>query len=232
MLEKNNEYADKFLKIVNWAVKEQRKDGMWECMKNIADSKHESQSSMCQSEGASVLLRAYVLTKEKKYYNAAKKSIDFMIRDIQSGGTCYYFEKNFPVFQEYVSKDNLSVLNGWIFSVFGLYDFTLVNSDAKYKKILNDTVMAMSKSLHRYDRKFWSDYDQKGTIASPAYNDLHVRQLKLMYEIFGNIEFLNYANKWGKYQHSKIKKSVAMLIKFKQKVFKSKYYDINANLVK
>lgn len=232
LMNQEKNYAEKFLRVAEWAINEQKSNGMWECMKTIGDTKHESQSSMCQSEGASLLLRAYLLTNDKKYYKAAKKSIDFMIQDVKDGGTCYYPKENSPIFQEYVSKENLSVLNGWIFSLFGLYDFVLINHNMKYKKILYNSATTMSQSLHKYDRGFWSDYDQYGTIASPAYNDLHVRQLKLMGELFCNKEFLKYAQKWDNYQKSRLKKGVAMLIKLKQKVFKSKFYDINANLVK
>ena len=84
----------------------------------------------------------------------------------------------------------------------------------------------------KYDRGFWSDYDLKGTIASPAYHDLHIRQLKLLYDLFNINEFDAYANKWAKYQKSTLKKMHAMAIKFKQKIFKSKYYDINTSLVR
>lgn len=230
LLEKKEDYLKKFLDIANWALTKQEKNGLWNCMSCIGDKMHLSQSSMCQSEGASVLIRAYVETKEDKYYDAASRAIDYMILPIELGGTCYYKTNDYPIFQEYVSNDNLSVLNGWIFSIFGLFDYTLVNNKEKYKKILNNTVDCLAKELNKYDRKIWSNYDQKGTIASPAYNDLHVMQLRLLNKMFNNKEFEIYANKFEKYQKSKLRKSFAMAVKFKQKVLKSKYYDINANL--
>lgn len=231
LLENNEEYLIRFKNIADWAVEKQEKDGMWECMKNLKDSAHETQSSMCQSEGASVLLRAYIETKNEKYYKAATNAIDFMIKDVKENGTCLYENDN-VIFQEYVSEYNLSVLNGWIFSIFGLYDYTLINKDAKYLDILNRTINSMTNMLNLYDRKFWSNYDLKGTIASPSYHDLHIRQLLLLNELFDRKEFLFFAEKWENYQNSKIKKILAMVIKLKQKIFKSKYYDINTSLVK
>ena len=154
-----------------------------------------------------------------------------MLKDIKDGGTTLYENENI-IFQEYVSNYNLSVLNGWIFSIFGLYDFTLINEDEKYKNILNKSVETMCRMLKKYDRKIWSNYDVKGTIASPAYHDLHIMQLRLLYKLFSIREFEVYADKWEKYQNSKIKKTIAMLIKLKQKVFKNNYYDINTSLVK
>ena len=231
LIENKKEYLEKFINIADWTIANQENDGMWDCMGKLKDKAHETQSSMCQSEGVSVLLRAYVETNEMKYYKAATKAIDFMIKDINKGGTCLY-KNGEVIFQEYVSKYNLSVLNGWIFSVFGLFDYTLISPEKRYKEILYRTIDSMSKQLKNYDRKYWSNYDLKGTIASPSYHDIHIKQLEILYELFGKEEFKFFANKWKKCQKSKLKKMLAMLIKVKQKIFRNKYYDINTSLVK
>ncbi|HBC83889.1 MAG TPA: thioredoxin [Clostridiales bacterium] len=231
IIDSDDKYREDFMKIANWAVENIDSDGMWDCMSKLNDTAHCTQSSMCQSEGVSVLLRAYKETNDRKYYDVATKAINFMIKDVKDGGTCFY-ENNKPIFQEYVSKYNLTVLNGWIFSVFGLFDYTLINDSEKYKTILKQTIMAMIEKLNLYDRGFWSDYDLKGTIASPAYHDLHIKQLVLLYEMFGNQEFKKYADKWQNYQNLRRKKILSMFIKLKQKFFKSKYYDINTTLVR
>ena len=228
---KNKKIIKKFMNIADWAIEKIEDNGMWNCMETLKDKAHQTQSAMCQSEGVSVLLRAYIESNDEKYYLSAKKAIDFMLKDIKDGGTTLYENENI-IFQEYVSNYNLSVLNGWIFSIFGLYDFTLINEDEKYKNILNKSVETMCRMLKKYDRKIWSNYDVKGTIASPAYHDLHIMQLRLLYKLFSIREFEVYADKWEKYQNSKIKKTIAMLIKLKQKVFKNNYYDINTSLVK
>ena len=106
-----------------------------------------------------------------------------MLRNVEDGGTTLYINDKI-IFQEYVSKYNLSVLNGWIFSIFGLYDFTLVNKEKKYIDILNHTIETMCLELKKYDRKFWSNYDLQNTIASPAYHDLHIMQLRILYKLF------------------------------------------------
>ena len=228
---KEKEYLIDFFKIADWAIDNIEENGMWDCMGKLNDKAHMTQSSMCQSEGVSVLLRAYIETKEDKYYKNAKKAIDFMLTDISNGGTMSRIDNNL-IFQEYVSKYNLSVLNGWIFSIFGLYDFTMINDEEKYTSVLNQSIESMSFFIKKYDRKFWSNYDLKNTIASPAYHDLHIMQLRLLYKLFNREEFKLFADKWEKYQKNKIYKFFAMLVKLRQKIFKSKYYDINTSLVK
>ena len=231
-LETNDkDYLNRFLKIADWAVKNVDECGMWDCMGTLNDSKHLTQSSMCQSEGVSVLLRAHIETKDKKYLNIANKAINFMIKSTLDGGTCLY-DGNIVIFQEYVSLEfNLSVLNGWIFSIFGLYDYVIYTKNDKYEKLLNSTVNTLAKELNKYDRNYWSNYDQKGTIASPAYHDLHIKQLELLFDLFNKKEFKIYSTKWKKYQTNRIYKLIAMFTKLKQKVFKNKYYDINTSVV-
>lgn len=227
----NDEYKVNFLNIVEWAINNIENNGMWNCMSSLNDRCHLTQSSMCQSEGASLLFRAYVLTQEKKYLDCGIKAIDFMLLDIKDGGTAEYSNEGL-VFQEYVSDANLSVLNGWIFSIFGLYDCTLMSDKKKYKVALSKTIDTLVKSLEKYDRGFWSNYDLKGTISSPAYHDLHIMQLDLLYDLFKKNEFNIFSKKWKKYQLKRGNKYLAMLIKLKQKIKKSKYYDINTSLVK
>lgn len=225
------EYLEKFLIIADWAVENIEENGMWDCMGKLGDKAHLTQSSMCQSEGVSVLLRAYIQTNESKYFEVSTNAIDFMLEDVNNGGTTIYRGEDI-IFQEYVSKYELSVLNGWIFSIFGLFDYTLISNNKKYKKILKDTLSSLKKQIKNYDRKFWSNYDLKGTIASPAYHDLHIRQLKLLYDLFEIKEFKIYAEKWEKYQNNKIYKFLSMIIKLKQKMLKNNYYDINTSLVR
>ena len=228
--ENDEKYKKEFLKIVGWTIDNQKENGMWNCMETLKDSIHDTQSSMCQGEAVSLLLRAYKTTGNEQYLISATKAIDFMIKDIKDGGTAY-INKNEIIFQEYVSKDNLSVLNGWIFSIFGLYDYTLVNKEKKYNEILEKTLQTLIIKLKEYDRGYWSNYDLKGTITSPAYHNLHIQQLNILYELFGKEEFRDYAEKWKKYGNSKINLLRAVIIKLKQKLIKNNFYDINTSLV-
>lgn len=231
-LEKNDiEILKKFIKIADWAIDNINESGMWDCMGTLKDSKHFTQSSMCQSEGVSVLLRAYIQTKKEIYLLMAKKAIRFMITDIKDGGTCLYLNDEI-IFQEYVNEETaLSVLNGWIFSIFGLYDYVIFSGDKEFKGILEKTIQSLVNNLQKYDRNFWSNYDQKGTIASPSYHDVHIMQLEILFDLFEKKEFKEYANKWKEYQSNTIFKILSMILKLKQKIFKSKYYDINTSTV-
>lgn len=227
----NEKYKENFIVIAEWVLLHQKKDGMWDCMKILGDRLHKSQSSMCQSQGISVLLRAYVLTDEEKYLISADKAVSLMIQDKNKNGTCFYDDTR-TIFQEYVSDIEQSVLNGWIFSIFGLYDYYVITKNDNIKKIIDNTVSTLANELVKYDRKYWSSYDQVGTIASPAYHDLHICQLTALEKMFCKEEFGYYKEKFIKYQNNKFYRFIAILVKIKQKLKKSKYYDISISLVK
>lgn len=231
LIEKNDKYLDDFLVIVEWSRMRQNNNGSWDCMGMLKNKIAKTQSSMCQGEGASLLLRAYIETKDKRYYESAKKAIDFMLEPVEKGGTTLYDGQD-VIFEEYITSKNLAVLNGWIFSIFGLYDFILVNNSKKYKTRFNQTTKTLAKYLKKYDRGFWSDYDICGTIASPFYHNLHTSLLDVVTELTGDKSFARVSNKWQKYSGSRANRLKAMGLKFKQKLFENGLYDGNTGLVK
>lgn len=226
----NEKILENFMRIADWALNTMTTDGMWDCMGTLNDSKHLTQSAMAQSQGVSILIRAYIQSNQRKYLKKATLALKFMLKDTKNGGTCLY-KNNEIIFQEYVSQDNLSVLNGWIFSVFGLYDYVIFTQSKEYENLLNTTIKSLVNNLKKYDRGYWSNYDQKGTISSPAYHDIHIMQLELLYDLFKEQTFQEYSIKWKKYQNNKFYKYLAMAIKLKQKLLKSKYYDINTSTI-
>ena len=76
-LESSDEnYKTKFLNIAQWTLENQKENGMWDCMKALGDQLHQSQSSMCQSQGISILVRAYIETSSAKFLRAADKPVE------------------------------------------------------------------------------------------------------------------------------------------------------------
>ena len=230
LLTKDNMYKEKFFNIVEWALENQNEDGSWNCFDKLGDRIHKPFSAMCQGEGASVLSRAYIESREERYYSSAIKAVDFMLIDVNDGGTTQY-ENGYTVLQEYVSENNSSVLNGWIFAIFGLLDITKISSNEFYKNELDKTINSLKEMLTKYDRGYWSSYDLQGTIASPAYHDLHIQQLRILYYLFEVDEYNEVANKWEKYAQNKFSILKAYIYKAIQKLFFSKY-DNGTSLIK
>ena len=213
LMTKEEKYISQFWKCVEFAVANQEESGAWNNFGFVyPEAPH---GSMCQGEGASLLLRAYKVIGGKQYFERAQKAIDFMLKPLEQGGTSKY-EGEDILFCEFTNKP--IVLNGWIFSLYGLYDLTLVDKNAKYKKALDKSVKSLAKYLEEFDNGYWSMYDIKGKITSPFYHNLHIAQLEALYLTFGNTEFKEAQEKFESYKSKRINRWRAFIKKVAQKI--------------
>lgn len=210
---KKQEYLERFRKTADWALNNQEPKGGWDAFSFSGEGA--PYSSMAQSEGASVLLRAYQEYGNTEYLDSAQKAIDFMLMPVGQGGTAEYTDGNL-ILLEYTNIG--LILNGWIFSIWGLYEYTLAVPDKKYQALLENTLAALEKKLSLFDCKYWSNYDLDGHITSPFYHSLHIAQLKVMGQLFGKNIFHIYADKWESYSSRKWNQYRAILKKGFQKL--------------
>ena len=201
--------------IAQWAITNQRDDGFWDCFGPIK-SKYYTISSMGQGEGASFLFRMWKLFGEEIYLQAAYRAVDSMLLSLKKGGTSIY--RNEELFlEEYPQDPQRSVMNGWIFSLFGLYDAALLDP-RKYAEPLSKTIQTLKAHLSDYDTGFWSRYDLSGRIASPAYHTLHIAQLQVLRVLTGETAFDDFAARLIRYEKSKFNRALAIGCKIVQKL--------------
>lgn len=207
-------YKNKLIACADWAVENQQEDGGWVTF--TYKKTNAPYSSMAQGEGISMLIRAAIVTDDKRYIEAAGKAKNFMLNPINEGGTTEYNGDN-VVFYE--ATDNPVILNGWIFSLWGLYDYCKYFEDGEASIILQKTLETLKQKLPDFDMKYWSKYDDGKRICSPFYHKLHIAQLNTMYDLFGEPIYKEFADKWEKYQNSFWKKKKAFCKKVIQKVW-------------
>jgi D-glucuronyl C5-epimerase C-terminus. len=208
----DEKYLRKFRQCVDWAIKHQEDSGAWSNFFYIY--KEHPYGAMCQGEGASLLIRAYKQFKDESYIVAARKAIEFMLKPVEQGGTSVYTAG--LVLLEYTHLP--VVLNGWIFSAFGLYDMSLITKEKQYKEAFEKTINTMLNKLAQFDNGYWSLYDLDGKITSPFYHNLHIAQMQALYQITGNKIFNEYVERWQKFQNSFWKEKRALIKKAIQKV--------------
>ena len=207
-------YKEKLLACADWAVDNQQEDGSWVTF--AYESPEHPYSSMAQGEGISMLIRAHIETQNEKYIIATKKAKKFILKPIVEGGVIVYSGEDVYLY-EYTHAP--LILNGWIFSLWGLYDYSkFISSDAEVKEVLNATLSSLKKKLPEFDIKYWSKYENGKRICSPFYHRLHIAQLKVMYDLFGDEIYREYAEKWEKYQNSFWNPKRAFLKKAFQKI--------------
>lgn len=213
LLKKKKIFLKKFKLCTEWAIDNQELNGSWNTF--FFKQPEAPYSSMAQGEGISLLLRAYKEFHDPKCLKAAKKAIKFMIAPLDDGGTARYVDEE-VYFQEYTNKP--TVLNGWIFSLFGLYDYLKIVNDDKIKDIYDKSIRTLINRMEDYDNFYWSKYDIDKMLASPFYHKLHIAQLEVMHNITGEKIFGEYAKKWENYTKNPFNRIKAFAIKAYQKI--------------
>ncbi len=210
----DRKFEKKFLQCVEWTVVHQDIKGRWNNFSHY--SPDAPYGAMAQGEAASLLIRAYIHTGKYVFLKAAKDALDFMILPLEEGGTTKYVGEDIFL-MEYTFKD--VVMNGFIFSWWGLYDYVLVTHDnGKYKQVLDNSLKTLVKILPQFRCSYWSMYSLDGLIASPFYHNLHIAQMQALFKLTGNRIFDDYAKIWLRQQKNPLCKGIAFIRKAIQKI--------------
>lgn len=182
-------------------------------------------SGLAQGQGISVLVRAWRVTGQDIYLEAAGRAAQVFYVDVKEGGVICSDEGNNLWIEEYIVDPPTHILNGFLWASWGVYDYWLATGDSHAGKLFEAIVSTMRQTLPRFDTGFWSLYEQSGTrlrmIASPFYHALHIIQLRVMHTLTGEPVFQEFANRWTTYQASWFKRKRALAQKI---VFKLLYY--------
>lgn len=171
-------------------------------------------SAMYQGQAISLFLRAYQLFGEEKYLKIAEKTFEFFKYDYAEGGVKRIDENGFIWFEEYPSDVPSLVLNGYIYTLFGIYDLYRVTKSEEAGQLFDECVRTLENNLHKYDVWYWSVYDQlKRELVSYYYQkNVHIPLMEIMYHLTGKQIFNKYAEKWKKNLNSAFDRFVVKIM--------------------
>jgi heparosan-N-sulfate-glucuronate 5-epimerase len=182
-------------------------------------------SALAQGQGISVLVRAHQRSGETRYLEAARLAFAAFQHSIEEGGVEFTDASGDLWFEEYIVSPPTHILNGFIWSLWGVFDYFLATKDAIAEELFAGGVRTLLHNLERYDLGFWSLYEQSGTrlpmVASPFYHRLHIVQLRVMHRLTGEPKFAEVADRWQRYSQSRAKRTRALCYK---SAFKLCYY--------
>lgn len=160
-------------------------------------------SALTQGNAISVLMRAYQLTNNDTYLRVANRAIRTFERDILDGGVSTSINVDSIFFEEVAVYPATHSLSGFLFALFGLYDYLAFIDDAKVEQLIHRSLATLHHLLDEFDAGFW------------AYSDLLHRELVFSSRFALQIELLEalatyshcdhcstVASRWKKYQHS------------------------------
>ena len=204
-----------FYYAANWLVMQQDNRGGWPIMvtRKLASGHLELPpgwySAMAQGHAMSLLVRAYERTHNKKYLDAALKAT--LLFDIPSaeGGVLANFIGQYPWYEEYPTTPSSFVLNGFIYSLLGLYDLKETAPDSLQQdatRLYETGMKSLRAMLPLFDTGSGSVYDLRhftlGTAPNLArwdYHSTHVTQLLLLATIDSDPIFQSTAKRWTGY---------------------------------
>jgi hypothetical protein len=182
-------------------------------------------SGLAQGQGISLLLRAHKESGKTRYLDAARAAFASFQRPIAEGGVAFIDESGDLWFEEYIVAPPTHILNGFIWALWGVYDYALATKENAAQDLFARGVRTLLHNLDRYDLGFWSLYEQSGTrlpmVASAFYHRLHIVQLRIMSRLTGEELFARIADRWQDYTRNRVNRGRALTYKT---AFKLCYY--------
>ena len=207
-----------FFAQIDWLVSHQQPDGRWLYTFHIGTMPVPWWSAMAEGQGISVMLRAYSVTGDSTYLvvlDRARSTFDRPIADLGVTSALTVSGRQLTVYEEYLPGYRDNVLNGWLYSLVGLYECAIYLGDpvCLYDLTAADRGLAAVQALlPYYDTGSWSRYNLTtlvgvdfGPNASEAYHKGHIAQLRFMYSITGNPVMEEYADRFQTYLDNVIK---------------------------
>ncbi|CAH2241033.1 jg4103 [Pararge aegeria aegeria] len=170
-------------------------------------------SAMSQGHAISVLSRAFYRSGDAGYLRAAQRALYLLDVPSHAGGVKAMWMDKYLWYEEYPTKPPLFVLNGFIYTLLGLYDLHVIegeNSISLAKKMFDDGMVSLKALLPLFDTGSGSFYDLRHftlgvspNIARWDYHATHVNQLYLLSGLDPDPILINTAKRWEGYMQGK-----------------------------
>ncbi|XP_055374433.1 D-glucuronyl C5-epimerase B [Condylostylus longicornis] len=215
-----SDHIANFYDAAEWFVNHQdKKSGGWinpvrRSLSGFQELKPGWLSAMGQGHAISVLARAYYHSGgDKKYLKAALTGLKPFRVLSRDGGVLAKFMGQLDWYEEYPTTPPSFVLNGFIYSLLGLYDLNctapgIVSNNAG--KLFRQGMISLKKLLLLYDTGSGTSYDlrhftlgQSPNIARWDYHATHVNQLLLLATIDNSPIISLTAERWKSYMFGK-----------------------------
>lgn len=212
-------HMDHFYNGARWFVNHQDSRGGWPIMvtrkliPDVMELPPGWYSAMAQGHGISTLVRAYLKSKDTAYLSAAVKALDLFEISSAQGGVKAKFANTYDWYEEYPTTPSSFVLNGFIYSLFGLYDLKQIVTGGPLEKVTrlyNEGMKSLKAMLLMYDSGFGTFYDLRHVSVGIApnrarwdYHTTHISQMLQLAKMDGDELFTNTAKRWTDYMNGK-----------------------------
>lgn len=158
-------------------------------------------SALAQGNAISVLVRAYQLTSEEKFLQAARRAVRTFELDILDGGVNASLGEDGVFFEEVAVYPAAHILSGHILALFGLYDYVSFTKDRRIEALIQRAITTLHTLIDAFDTGYWTRYDLlHQRLATWLYHSLHVTLLEVLARYSGCEHCTTLAKRWAGYQ--------------------------------
>ena len=165
-------------------------------------------SAMAQGVAISLLTRMYAETGDPAYLSAAEAGTAPLDVPVSRGGhvTGFWRNPSKPFYEEYPTQPASYALNGFMFTLFGLYDLAEAGSSTG-RRLFDSGIDTLKAALPYYDTPSGLSAYHLGHLTSPprrvhsalSYHAIHVMQLRFLASVAPSETFDRYADRWAAY---------------------------------
>ena len=215
----NNAHLAQFYYAANWLVLNQDEQGGWPIMvtRSLANGALKLPpgwySAMAQGQAMSLLIRAYIRTSNRKYLDCALRATHLFDIPSAKGGVLAKFMGRYDWFEEYPTTPSCYVLNGFIYSLIGLYDLKTIAPEeerTEANQLYSAGLESLKALLPLFDTGSGSIYDLRHftlgvapNLARWDYHATHINQLLLLATIESDPVYERTAQRWIGYMKGK-----------------------------
>lgn len=166
-------------------------------------------SAMAQGQAMSFLSRMYKATRDRKYLDSAIRAINLFFVNSSDGGIRTFFADKYVWFEEYPTTPSTFVLNGFIYSLFGLYDMKMTCGNhecPEATELFKAGLKSLNTLLPLFDTGSGTLYDLRHfslhgppNLARWDYHTTHINQLLHLETVVGGLNFQATAKRWISY---------------------------------
>jgi heparosan-N-sulfate-glucuronate 5-epimerase len=208
LLTQDEQYKQSFLKQVAWLLRHEipigNDAGGWPMPFSVSDYDARAPwlSALIQGNAISAFTRAYRLTHEEVYLQAARRAVRTFELDIRDGGVSTCIGTHGVFFEEVAVYPAAHILNGYILALLGLYDYVALTDDAIIVALIERSHIALHNMLDEFDTGYWTRYDLLyKALASRFYHNLHAVLLAALAHYSSCEQCAKLAARWATYRY-------------------------------
>ena len=196
---------DRFLTQLQWLKEHaaERSGGavVWPCYFDWQEGKARLRapwiSAMYQGLVVSALVRGYRLNRDSSLLDLALRGVEVFRRAVEDGGV-RTTEGGHVLYEEYPAYPLPRVLDGFLFSLLGLYDLASESEERAVRDLFDEGVRGLRFALPRWDyRGKWTWYGTHGSLCPPHYHALNRRLLAIIGRLADDASLVQQAERWA-----------------------------------